>query len=63
MLLNKRRSMNPFTHENVKSEIDKLKKKKMTNWVILKNRQYHSKVLLNSFPMNAKETDAASVGN
>ena len=33
-----------------KSKVDKFSK--ITNWVKLKNKRYHSKVLLNSFPTN-----------
>ena len=40
---------NPFTFHRAKSKIDKCSK--ITNWVKLKNKQHHSKVLLNSFPM------------
>ena len=42
--------LNPFTPESAKSKIDKFSK--IANWVKLKNKQHHSKVLLNSFPMN-----------
>ena len=39
-----------FTPENSEYKIDKFSK--ITNWVKLKNKQNHSKVLLSSFPMN-----------
>ena len=41
---------NPFTPDSAKSETDQFTK--ITNWVKLKNKQHHSKILLNSFPMN-----------
>ena len=44
--------INPFTSDSAKSKIDKFSK--ITNWVKLKNKQHHSKVLLNSFPMNGR---------
>ena len=40
----------PFTPNSAKSKIDKFSK--ITNWVKLKNKQHHSKELLNSFAMN-----------
>ena len=41
----------PFTPDSVKSKTDKFSK--ITIWVNLKNKQQlHSKVLLNSFPVN-----------
>ena len=42
---------NPFTPDSAESKIiDKFPK--IPKWVKLKNKQHHSKVLLNSFPMN-----------
>ena len=41
---------NVVTPDNSKSKTDEFYK--ITNWLKLKNRQHHSKVLLNSFPMN-----------
>ena len=43
-------SVNLFTSDDAKSKIVKLSK--ITNWGKLKTTQHHSKVLLNSFPMN-----------
>ena len=43
---------NPFTPKSAKSKTGK--SSKITNWVKLKNTQLHSKVLLNSFPMNGQ---------
>ena len=43
-------TLNPFTPDRAKSKIDKFCK--ITNWVKLTTKQHHSKVLLNSFPMN-----------
>ena len=40
----------PFTPDSDKCKLDKFSKR--TNWVKLKNKQHHSKVLLNSFPIN-----------
>ena len=40
-------NINPFTLGSAKSKIDKIKK-----WVKLNNKQNHSQVLLNGFPMN-----------
>ena len=42
----------PFTPDSAMSKIDKFSK--ITNWVKLINKQHHSKVLLNSFPMNGE---------
>ena len=42
--------LNPFIPDSVKPKIDKFSN--ITNWVKLNHRQFHSKVLLNSFPMN-----------
>ena len=42
----------PFTPDSAKSKIDKFLK--MTIWVKFKNKQHHSKVLLNSFPLNGQ---------
>ena len=39
-----------FTPDSAKSKIDEFYK--VTNWVKLKTKQHHSKVLRNSFPMN-----------
>ena len=44
------RAFNPFTPDRSKSKLDKFTK--IINLVKLKNTQHHSKVLLNSFPMN-----------
>ena len=41
---------NPLTPDSAKSKTDKFSK--ITIWVKLKSKQSHSKVLLNSFPMN-----------
>ena len=43
-------TFNPFTPDSAKSNTGEISK--ITNWVKLKNKQYHSKELLNSFPMN-----------
>ena len=40
----------PLTPDSAKSKIDR--NSRITNWVKLKTKQHHSKVLLNSFPMN-----------
>ena len=40
----------PFTHDSAKSKIDQFSQ--ITNWVKFTSKQHHSKVLLNSFPMN-----------
>ena len=41
--------ISPFIPDSVKSKLtDKFSK--IHNWVELKNKQYHSRVLLNSFP-------------
>ena len=45
-----RNDFNSFNRDSAKYQIDKFSK--VTNWVKLKNKQPHSKVLLNSFPMN-----------
>ena len=42
--------MNQFAPDSAKSKIDTFSK--ITNWVKPKNKQHHSKVLLNIFPMN-----------
>ena len=58
---------NPFTFDRhtAESKINKFSKVTGTNWVKLKKKQNHSKVMLNSFLMNGDtlETSAASVGN
>ena len=40
----------PFTFDSGKSKIDQFSK--ITNWVKLKNKQHHSKVMCDSFPVN-----------
>ena len=50
MVIHVTEMMNPFTRDSAKSKIDKFPK--ITNWLKLKNKQHHSNVLLNSFPMN-----------
>ena len=42
--------LNPLTPDSTKFKIDKFSK--ITNCIKLKNKQHHSKVLLNSFLMN-----------
>ena len=42
--------INPFTPDSVKSKTENFSR--ITNRVKLKNKQHHSKVMLNSFPMN-----------
>ena len=42
--------LNPFTPAKSKIIIDKFSK--ITNWEKLRNKQHHSEVLLNGFPMN-----------
>ena len=40
--------LNSFIPDSAKSKIDEFSK--ITNWVKLKNKQLHSKKMLNSFP-------------
>ena len=42
--------INGFNPDSAKSKIDKVPK--IVNWVKLKNKQHHSKLMLNRFPMN-----------
>ena len=49
-MFSKPSKVNPFSPDGAKSNIDKLSK--IANWVELKHKQNHSKVLLKSFPMN-----------
>ena len=51
-------SVNPFTPESAKSIIDKFSKIK--NWIKLKNKQHHCKVLLNGFPTNGDILEVCS---
>ena len=44
--------INLIISDSAKSKSDKFFK--ITNWVRLKNKQHHSKVLLNSFPTNGR---------
>ena len=44
--------LNPFTFDSAKSKIGKFCK--TTYWVKLTNKQHHSKVLLNSFPVKSQ---------
>ena len=46
--------LNPFTPDSAKSKIDKFST--ITNWVKMKKKQHHNKVLLRSFPMNGDHT-------
>ena len=50
-ILNKNGRHNHLACDRAKST-KTYKFSKITNWVQLKNKQHHSKVLLNSFPMN-----------
>ena len=43
-------SLNPFPADRAKSKIDKFSK--ITNWVKMREKQHHSKALLNRFRMN-----------
>ena len=47
MLLKKSQPLNPLTPDSAKYKTDEFWK--ITNWVKLKNKQHHSKLLLNSF--------------
>ena len=44
------KAFNPFTPDSAECKINKFSK--ITKWVKLKNKQHHSEVLLDSFPMN-----------
>ena len=46
----KQNDIMPFTSNSAKCKVDKFSK--IRNRVKLNNKQHHSKVLLNSFPMN-----------
>ena len=49
---------NPFSPDSANSQIDKFSKN--TNWEKSKTKQHHSKVLLNSFPMNGHTLEFCS---
>ena len=54
----KMHALHPFNPESAKFEIDKFPK--ITNGRKLKNKQHHSKVLPNSFPMNGNTSGLMS---
>ena len=53
------RPVNSFTPESAKYTIDKFPE--ITNWAILKNKQYRSKVLVYSFLMNGHTVEILSI--